>query len=231
MTALDLRLKGRRDPQNVGNLTLLDGPWAQPDGSLVLTSPEQAYANAGRVFVVNAGTGTTPITFGAGTIDTTEPDLDLEVPLGAQVKVVLLEIHIQMEAFGSDALFEGMAAVGLGGVFGTTGGTAITPANARTDRPYNSVCRAIGNVDASAATYMTSNVFEIFRFGLEKVATVGTGDDDSNRLGNSYTWSARQSGVYPYLIANGAVARLNVFASGQAGTGFIRCVYAELPNV
>lgn len=229
--SLNLIQKGRKILQQVSEGVQLDGPWYNRNGATVMTPVEQAWAEAGRVFTVNAGTGTSPIPFGAGTIDTTEPDLDFEVPAGASFMVVPLEIHIQMEAFGTTAIFEGMASIGLGGVFGTTGGSAVTPVCLRTDRPNGaSGCRAISNVDGSGATYMTSNVAEIFRFGIEAVATVGTGDDDSNRGGNAYLWAARDRGVYPVMVASGGlVCRLNVFACSQAGTGFIRFTYAELP--
>ncbi len=73
---------------------------------------------------------------------------------------------------------------------------------------------------------MTSNVVEFWRSGIAKVATVATGDDDSNRGGETYEWSARQSGLMPVLTPG---SRLNVFAAGQATTGFIQAYYAEVP--
>lgn len=199
-------------------------------GEYIVKSWEEAMADAGRLFIVNAGTGTTPIAFGAGTIDTTEPDLDFELPVNAAVKVKPRWVLVHMEAYGTDAIFEGMVSIGLGGVFGTTGGTAITPVNARLDKPYGTVCRAIGNVDGSGATYMTSNVLEINRWGFEKVATIGTGDDDSTRGPCTFIWSAKQSGICPVMVATaGSVARLNVFSGSQAGTGFIQLGYTEEP--
>jgi hypothetical protein len=179
------------------------------------------------VFVGNAGTATAPLTFGAGSIDTTEPDFDLLLPAGSAVMVVPLQILVHMETFGTDALFEGMASFGLGGAQGTD--TDVTPICLRPDRPAGGSVCTIGAAADAGATYMTQNVAEIFRFGIEKVATVGTGDDDSNRLGDTYLWTARGSGIYPHLVASSLAARLNVFASAQAGTGFIQVMWAELP--
>lgn len=223
-----IKVKGRQVAPRVSEGVETD-LWVKRDGSLVMTPIELAWAEEGRVFVANVGSATTPATFGAGSIDTTEPDFDLLVPAGASIMVVPLQILIHMEAFGTTALFEGMASYGLGGAQNSTGATSLTGRNLRTDAPYASGCTLYGNSDAGA-TYMTQNVGEIFRFGTEAIATVGIGDDDSNRVGNTYCWSARESGIYPHLVPSALAARLNVFAAAQAGTGFIQVMWAELPR-
>lgn len=223
------KVKGRR----AADRTQADGtevyPWYTREGMAVTMPAFMAWAQEGRVFVGNAGSATAPITFGAGSIDTTEPDFDLLLPAGSAVMVVPLEIEVQMETFGTTAIFEGMAAYGLGGAQSSTGATAVTPKCLRTDAPAGgSVCTVYSNVDAGA-TYMTQGVAEFMRFGTELIATVQAGDDDSNRLGNTHRWSAMANGFAPILVASGLAARLNVFAAAQAGTGFIRVVWAELP--
>lgn len=217
------RVIGTRSPARGGEGAEIY-PWYTREGAAVVAPIEQAWAQEGRVFAANAGSVTTPLTFGAGAIDTTEPDFDLLVPTNASIMVVPLQILIHMEAFGSDAIFEGMAAVGIGGTQGTD--TDVVPRCLRHDTPAGASLCTIGAASNADAVYMTSQVSELFRFGIQKVATVGTGDDDSNRGGETYIWTARGSGVYPYLVAG---SRLNVFAAAQAGTGFIEVIYAELP--
>lgn len=221
--SLTLIQKGRRTPQSVSEASQLDGPWYERDGSLVATPWELAMANAGKVFIATAGTITTPATFAAGSITVTTPDFDLALPVGSSVKVVLLEIAVTNEAYGTTAIFEGMASIGLGGVI--SNGTAVTPACTRLDGG-TSACSA---VYVGTATYMTSKVSEIFRFGQSKAAAVGTATDSTTWQQTTQRWSARDAGVYPILVAASAVARLNVFSCSQAGTGFIRVIWAELP--
>src|SRR3990167_7221428 len=72
------------------------------DGSLSVAQLAQVMAMEGRVFVVNAGSATAPITMGATSIDTTEPDVDLEVPAGTLV--IPLYINVVMETFGTTLL-------------------------------------------------------------------------------------------------------------------------------
>lgn len=221
------KVKGYNTPSRAQSDGVDIAPWHGRDGSYVMTPVELAWARAGYVFVGNAGTATSPITFGAGNIDPTEPDFDLLVPAGSASIIVPLQILVHMETFGTSALFEGMASFGLGGAQGTQ--TSVTPRCLRPDQPAGGSICTVGCAADAGATYMTQNVCEIFRFGTEAVATVGTGDDDSNRLGNTHIWTARQSGIYPHLVASSLAARLNVFASAQAGTGFIQVVWAELP--
>lgn len=228
LDTLFAKVAGRRVPERAGSDGVQIAPWYTRDGSAVVTPLEFGWAAEGNVFVANAGSATTPITFGAGSIDTTEPDFDLLLPAGSQLAIVPLEIQINFETFGTDLLVEGMASIGLGGAQSSTGATAVTPRALRLDKPKASVTTCYSNVDAGA-TYMTQEVSEIFRFSIQKAATTGTGDDDSNRLGEIFTWRAREAGVYPIMTATALGARLNVFGGAQAGTGFIRVVFAEIP--
>jgi hypothetical protein len=180
----------------------------------------------GRVFVANSGTVTTPVTFGAGTIDTTEPDFDLSIPAGKLA--IPLEIRVYMEVFGSSAQFEVMASVGTGGAAGTD--TDITPTNLRTDAPIASGATVGGSSNADA-TYMTANVSEFWRDGQQfaitksaQSATVSSSDP------NLFIWRYTDSFTPPIMYSASAASRLNVFATSQAGTGFITVTWAELPT-
>ena len=195
----------------------------------------QQWMGDNRIFNVNAGTGTTPITFGAGSIDTTEPDVDFAVRPGTIF--LPLKIHVQMETFGTTLLWEGMASVGAGATGARTGGTLIDPVSNRTSSPRNSALRGgslasqgvASNVDASGATYQTLNVNEFWRFGANKVVDIATAIDTSTDVRTERTWLAVQEGFAPIVEAydGTALGRLNVFSGSQAGTGFITVSYAE----
>ena len=196
------------------------------DGAIFGMDWALARSFEGRVYCANGGTVTTPITFGAGSIDSTEPDFFISVPDGTTI--VPLEIRVKMEAYGTTAIFELMAAVGTGGSAGTdtdlVAGTTIC--NLRSDAPNASLC-SIGVASNAGATYMTTNISEFWREGCTKVATVSTGDDDSSRLGETWVWNAKEKGFAPVLIG---ASQLMVFAASEAGTGFITVIYAEFPS-
>lgn len=223
----DIRLVAGATPTRITGDDQFLGLRGIRDGSAVTVDWVTALAMEGRVITARAGSATTPITFGAGTIDTTEPDFALSVPTGTMV--VLLEILVHMETFGTTAIFEGMASTGTGGVFGTDTdlvvGTTIT--NSRTDNPYASLCSA-GVASNADATYMTANVSEFWRFGANKVVDIATADDDSSQPRVTFKWSYKDSGPQ-VLVGNGTV-QLMVFAASQAGTGFIEVKWAELPS-
>ena len=192
------------------------------DGALFTADWIQALAMEGRVFCANAGSATTPITFGAGSIDTTEPDFALNVPAGTTV--IPIEIRVKMETYGTTLLFETMAAVGSGGTLGTDADITIT--SLRTDAPITTTCNA-GAASAADAVYMTTNVSEFWRDGLGLAVTVAAADDDSTNQLETFIWNINTAAAPPVLVG---AAQLMVFASAQAGTGFITCIYAEVPS-
>lgn len=191
-------------------------------GEIYVANWFDAVAMEGRMFVANGGSVTTPITFGAGTIDTTEPDLFVSVPSSALVMPVQLRAHL--EAYGSAAIFEYMASTGTGGAAGTQ--TSVTPTNLRSDAPVTSTC-TIGAASNADATYMTTNVAEFWRGGIQEVATIASADDASPVTGSSWEWNRIVAGTGP--IMNGT-SQLAAFFASQASTGFIVFVYAELPS-
>lgn len=191
-------------------------------GELYVANWFDAVAMEGRMFVANGGSATTPITFGAGTIDTTEPDLFVSVPSSALVLPVSIRTH--MEAYGTAAIFEYMASTGTGGSAGTD--TDVTPTNLRSDAPVTSTC-TIGVASNADATYMTANVSEFWRGGIQEVATIASADDASPVTGSSWEWDRFQVGTGP--IMNGS-SQLMAFFASQASTGFIVFTYAELPS-
>lgn len=197
------------------------------DGSVFTAGWYDRMALAGYVFQAAGGTITTPITFGAGNIDTTEPDFDLIVPAG--LLVIPLEINVQLETIGTAAILELMASVGTGGATGT--GTAATPTNLRMDAPRGaSTCTVNTAVDAGA-TYMTANVSEFWRRGVPSaISKTASATVSSHDHPYTFTWNRQDSGVGPILYSPTLTSRLNVFCAAQAGTGFITVKWIEIPG-
>ena len=219
----DIRVVGSTVPTRL----TADGGFISPrglrDGTLAVAPWLEALALEGRVFLANSGTVTTPITFGAGALVTTAPDLTQTVPVGTTV--LPIEIRIYMEAYGTDAIFECLAATGTGGVVGS-GGSAITPVSLRSDAPISNTTTIRGS--DTSATYMTTNVAELFhegaRFAITKTASSATVSAFDQNL---FVW--RRSSLWGGPVLYGA-AQLMVFAKSQAGAGFITYTYAQIPS-
>jgi hypothetical protein len=210
-------------------------PWSIPDGQggklrlnrrgeQVSASWVHQCALNGRVFVANAGTLTTPITWtSTATIDGTKAAFFLAVPSGKTV--IPIEIVCYMEAFGTTAQFEIMGAVGSGGV--SAGASAVTITNVRTDAPFTSACTA--GSDLTGATYMTTNVAEFWRDGQQFAITKTAGSATASASDPcKFTWRLADADYSPVLVGP---SQLGVFIGSQAGTGFIKCVFVELPTV
>ena len=192
------------------------------DGSLSTAGFIQAMCMEGRMFAANGGTATGPLTFGAGSLDTTEIDMLVLAPAGTTI--IPIEVCIQVEAYGSTAIFEALVSCGSGGVVGTD--TDVVPVCMNTHLGYTAQC-ACGVSSAADATYFTSNLIELERWGAAKAVTVGTADDDSAWPPANYAWRASQGGYLPIIKGIGGLA---VFVAAQASTGFISAKWIEVPD-
>lgn len=192
------------------------------DGAMWTADWVLARSQEGRVFIANAGTGTSPITFGAGTLDLTEFDLFVSVPSGTTIGI--LELEVYMEAYGTDQIVEIIGKTGTSGVTGA--GTSITPTNIRTDAPVTSNCTVTAAATATSGTAITGA--EFFRDGHNRAKTITTfGSTGGATLQKKFRWNHKDAGYLPIVVGAGQVG---IFASAQAGTGFIKLVYVEIPS-
>lgn len=177
----------------------------------------------GRLFCASAGTLTTPITWTAtATIDGTKPLFFLSVPAGTTV--IPVSIQLYMEAYGTNAQFECMAAVGTGGV--SAGATPVTITNLRTDSPNTSTCTA--GSDLTGATYMTTNISEFWRDGQQFAITKTTASATASASDPcKYIWKITDGLSMPVIVGAGQLA---VCQGSQAGTGFCIVTWAEYPS-
>jgi hypothetical protein len=145
----------------------------------------------------------------------------LDVP--AETTIIPIEISMYFEAFGTDALFEIAALCGTGAV--SAGGTAMTITNMRTDAPFTSNVTATS--DITGGTAPTANISAFWASGIQLVTTTATSDDDSSRRPDLFVWRYKDSGYAP--VVRGA-AQLLVTQGSQAGTGFGKVIFVELPT-
>ena len=192
------------------------------DGTLFTQEWVMAMALEGRMFCAQAGLLTTAITWTAtATNDQTKPAMFLHVPNGTTV--IPLEIRLYMEAYGTDALFEVAMLTGTGAV--SASGTAMTITNMRTDAPITSLCTATS--DITGGTAPTANISSFYASGVQLVTTVATSDDASMRTPDEWVWSLKSSGYAPVIKGAG---QLLVTQGSQAGTGFGKIIFIELPT-
>ena len=195
------------------------------DGTLLTAEWIMAQTMRGRLMCAQAGVLTTAITWTATAAnDQTKPAMFLDVPSGTTI--FPLEIDLYMEAYGTNALFECAAITGSGGV--SAGGTAMTITNMRSDAPYSTNCT--GTSDITGGTACTTNVNEFWKSGLQKAITVSTAVANVANSGKDfYTFTWRYSdGLYcPIVVGAG---QLMVTQGSQAGTGFGRIIFIEVPT-
>ena len=193
------------------------------DGAIWTADWVLARCAEGRVFAANAGTVTTPITFGAGVIDEDEYDLHIAVP--SNTTIGILSVDVVFEVVGTVALLEVMAKTGTGSTVGA--GTAITPRNLRSDTPHTSNCTVTGSATVSSGVEITGA--EFFRNCLGKTVTMATAGVNMASQPRKFTWNHKDAGYIPIVVgATGAAC--GVFAGAQAGQGFITVVYVEVPS-
>jgi len=195
---------------------------AMRDGTLINAEWIMSQALRGRLFCAQAGLLTTPITWTAtATNDQTKPAMFLDVPDGTTI--IPLEISLYMEAHGTDALFECAFLCGTGGV--SAGGTAMTITNMRTDAPFKS--NVTGTSDITGGTACTTNISSFFASGVQLITTIATSDDASMRNPDLYVWRY-SDGLYAPIVKG--AAQLMVTQGSQAGTGFGKIIFVELPS-
>lgn len=191
------------------------------DGTMGVADWIATLSLEGRVFTVNAGTATTPVTFGAGGLSTTEFDLHVAVP--STKCIIPLELRVVMEAMGTAAINEILMIAGGGSTCGAA--TSLTPYSSNPNSGLTSGCTVGGYATTTSGVAISTNLREIYRDGSPLAITIAT--VGQIRVPHVFVWSALQSGVLDVI---GPSQQLAVFAAANAGTGFITLKYAELPS-
>lgn len=193
------------------------------DGVLFTAPWLLAMAMEGRMYCAGAGSITTAITWEAtAACDMTKAAVMVDVPSGTTI--IPVSIQLQMEAFGTNAIFECAAHIGSGGI--TAGGTAVTVTNLRSDAPDTTECTVTS--DLTGATALTTNICEFWRDGLQSAITKATAVNNiANKDDFKFVWTLTESSAFPIVIGAG---QLFVTQGSQAGTGFCKVVWIEIPS-
>lgn len=179
----------------------------------------------GRVFTASSVSVTTPTTFEAtSTIDVTKSLFMAVVPSGYAIMPMNIEVYY--EAFGTSAQMELQALIGTGGSR-TSGMTAITPVRTRSDigGGGNITCWMGGNSTVTVGPTTRINYF--WRTGQQFTITKTAGSatvaaTDPFR----FTWSALADSSFNIA---GPDSQLVINQGSQAGTGFVKVQYIEIP--
>lgn len=198
------------------------------DGALVGMDWIQAAVMQGIVHTAGSGTGSTPVATNAA-YAAGEPDLYLYVPAGTVV--IPLSIMVCMEDTGTIDAGDCLAGYSSNGD-GAVTGTALTIYNYKTLASPASSCTATGVVTSNGTTHLGGTDFaEFWRpWASGRVPDHFAAAAAVNQVGdsgpNGAHWSAKNSPA-PVVGSAGTDCALSVFASFQAGVGYVQIVWAE----
>ncbi len=221
----DLRI--RRQVSSVTRLTD-DDRWMNlrgtRDGAMISADWLTAMALEGRCFGINTGVDTSEDVFTAA-YDATKPDILVTVPTGTTIIPVMIQVNF--EDTGTVDIMD-VVAVASSVYDAATTDDDLTIYNMRMDAPYSSNCQAVAVVSANGTTPLTGNFVEFWRGIGGKAEDAFNGSiTPTNELVSRTAWNVKDSLVPPVIVGQGS---LNVYASAQAGKGFITAIWVEVPS-
>jgi hypothetical protein len=193
--------------------------WATLDGAGVTESVVQALVMDGRVFHARVGLDTTPVTLDAEWANT-DPDLSMDVPGG--ITVIPLRIAVIYEAFGSDAIVETITLCTTT-LAAASAGTKFTPINYRLRHSRDSACSVY--VGPTVTSGYAGTYFELFRDCQQLAGTQAAGEGG---IPYRVEWTFLKNPPAPLLEGD---ASMQTWGTGQATTGYIDWVWAEIPSL
>jgi len=189
------------------------------DGTVGIADLIAQWSLEGRIFTASAGAATTPVTFGSSTLDVLEHDLHVLVP--SSVVIIPLEWTINFDIYGTIQVVECALQYGIGSVAGTADLTD-TPISSNANTGLTSACTV--KFSCATGTNLTTVVNEFWHDGIQ--LGISAASATVIRSQTKFSYRAMDSGVLQVI---GPSQQLIGYASAQAGTGFTRFVYAELP--
>ena len=222
----DLRIK--REVSSVTRYTD-DDQWMNlrgtRDGAMVSADWLTAMALEGRCFGCNTGTGTSPDTFNPAYTDG-QQDLYLPVPSGTTIIPVFIEVCF--EDTGSADVMDVVAVASSTYDDATTEHSNPTVYNMRMDAPHTSAITAMAVISSGGTACLAGNFIEFWRGVAGKAEDAFTGHaTPTNELVTRTAWNVKDSLVPPVIVGEGS---LSVYASSQAGIGFITAIWVEVPS-
>lgn len=195
-------------------------------GSLSVADFFAVMALTGRMYTVNAGLVTTPVTWTAtATIDITLPVLFGRIP--SDKGIIPVSLWLYMEAFGTSAQFECEAKIGTGGSL-TSGGTTRTAVCTRSDIEGGSGTLWTEGGNSILAVGSIARINRFWRDGAQFAITKTAGSATVAATDpNKFKWSAKETGE---IHVAGPDSQLAIYQGSQAGTGFAGITYVEVPK-
>lgn len=195
-------------------------------GQLAVADFFAVMALVGRMFTINGGLVTTPVTWTAtATIDITKPVLFGVVP--SDKAIIPVNFWLYMEAFGTTAQFECDAVIGTGGSY-TSGMTSRTPVNSRSDITGGSGCTFYEGGNTTVTVGSTAKINRFWRDGEQfAVSQTSALVSQSNDNRHKYTYNALADGG---IQIAGPDSQIAIHQGSQAGTGFVGMTYVEIPK-
>lgn len=191
------------------------------DGAIVSSDWVQTNLMLGSVYMAYVGNESGPATLDAA-YDDQDPDLLIDVPDGTTI--IPLAIKLQIEDYGTKALFETMAVVSKT-LCGSTA-TVFVPINVRTRAAGGSNCAVRTGPTLVVATPYTTGSFELYHYVLHEVLDVGTATDDTGAqlVRRDWNWSIAADGFAPVIDGEGSIT---VWSISQANKGFLQVYWLE----
>ncbi len=215
---MDNRVRSTSSPDATAKGAVAEQPmWGTPEGAVNTGSRYDSLVAAGRVFTVNAGTLTAPIT-GVGAYVTTTPDLAIDVPVGTTIKPLRLLIHY--EIVGTTQLMENIATIS-NTLNAASGGADITPVAMRNRGGGTSNCTATSVATVTAAA---STSYEFHRSGFQLVEDFAAQESWESR---TFEWVADEDGPAPLVIGD---AGIRIWTATQNPSNFITFTWAEFQD-
>jgi hypothetical protein len=204
----DMKIKGLTTGKGrYGNGVQVDVTGTR-DGAIYVCDYITGMALEGKLFQVNHGTVTTPITFIA--YDADRPDFALDVPSGVAVIPTRIEVYLEDSA-GTDTE---IIVTTSNNNTGAATSTALTPVSTRRNSGLSSSCSAYGTYTANCT--LPTSTLEFIRFGNPFADTVG---------GRHFIWKYTDGN--PQVLVGTAGLQLHVSATTTQAAGFIKVTYAE----
>lgn len=193
--------------------------WATLDGGLITEEAVQALVMDGRVFHARVGSATTPVTLD-GAWANTDPDISMDIPGGTTV--IPLRIAVVYEAFGTDATVETITLCSqtLGAA---SAGTLFTSVNYRLRHTRNSAVKVY--VGPTVTSGYTGTHFELYRDCQQLAGTQAAGEGG---IPYRVEWNYKKNPPVPLLEGD---ATMQTWGTGQATSGYIDWVWAEIPSL
>jgi len=190
------------------------------DGSLYHIPYFQGLAMEGRVFVANAGTGTT-VMQGNAAYSATAAEFNMDIPHGITVLPISIEVTLDAKVDDEDLHIHALASRTLAEV---SSGTLITQVPLRLDNPIQSKVTCYAAI-ATMTSIATTGHYEFWRRQTEYGAAPVAAQSEEGEL-QTFRWSAIDDGVFPMIVGNGALGIHAVKTT--ASNLFITVVWAEL---